>query len=166
MRLIIVKTKLKRNTVTALWHTVTFLWHTMWHIFLSLSSKVRIYFIYLLYILLRHLPEKTPPLRSVSVYVRVRVYVCTRGAFSEKCLRGGIVIRSDTLWPAQELREDMSQGMSLLWHSGALVTQKNPPGHNNQVGNISIKIFLVIVHSRSEERRVGKECRSRWSPYH
>ena len=23
-----------------------------------------------------------------------------------------------------------------------------------------------IVSSRSEERRVGKECRSRWSPYH
>src|SRR3712207_7943656 len=22
------------------------------------------------------------------------------------------------------------------------------------------------VHPRSEERRVGKECRSRWSPYH
>src|SRR3712207_9217995 len=22
------------------------------------------------------------------------------------------------------------------------------------------------VHCRSEERRVGKECRSRWSPYH
>src|SRR3712207_9543748 len=22
------------------------------------------------------------------------------------------------------------------------------------------------VHDRSEERRVGKECRSRWSPYH
>ena len=24
----------------------------------------------------------------------------------------------------------------------------------------------VIVTTRSEERRVGKECRSRWSPYH
>ena len=24
----------------------------------------------------------------------------------------------------------------------------------------------TIVSSRSEERRVGKECRSRWSPYH
>src|SRR5258708_30535864 len=24
----------------------------------------------------------------------------------------------------------------------------------------------VDVNSRSEERRVGKECRSRWSPYH
>ena len=23
-----------------------------------------------------------------------------------------------------------------------------------------------MTHSRSEERRVGKECRSRWSPYH
>ena len=23
-----------------------------------------------------------------------------------------------------------------------------------------------ILFSRSEERRVGKECRSRWSPYH
>src|SRR2546425_13271427 len=25
---------------------------------------------------------------------------------------------------------------------------------------------LVEVENRSEERRVGKECRSRWSPYH
>ena len=23
-----------------------------------------------------------------------------------------------------------------------------------------------FAHDRSEERRVGKECRSRWSPYH
>src|SRR2546430_3974773 len=25
---------------------------------------------------------------------------------------------------------------------------------------------LVLMRMRSEERRVGKECRSRWSPYH
>ena len=25
---------------------------------------------------------------------------------------------------------------------------------------------MVHARSRSEERRVGKECRSRWSPYH
>ena len=25
---------------------------------------------------------------------------------------------------------------------------------------------LLIDNDRSEERRVGKECRSRWSPYH
>src|SRR2546430_17540928 len=27
-------------------------------------------------------------------------------------------------------------------------------------------IFLAEALKRSEERRVGKECRSRWSPYH
>ena len=25
---------------------------------------------------------------------------------------------------------------------------------------------LLSIDERSEERRVGKECRSRWSPYH
>ena len=25
---------------------------------------------------------------------------------------------------------------------------------------------ILVVGGRSEERRVGKECRSRWSPYH
>ena len=25
---------------------------------------------------------------------------------------------------------------------------------------------VTVVDVRSEERRVGKECRSRWSPYH
>ena len=24
----------------------------------------------------------------------------------------------------------------------------------------------ILEYNRSEERRVGKECRSRWSPYH
>ena len=27
-------------------------------------------------------------------------------------------------------------------------------------------MVFVTIHRRSEERRVGKECRSRWSPYH
>ena len=26
--------------------------------------------------------------------------------------------------------------------------------------------FAKVVKERSEERRVGKECRSRWAPYH
>ena len=29
-----------------------------------------------------------------------------------------------------------------------------------------ISIFVLGRSARSEERRVGKECRSRWSPYH
>ena len=36
------------------------------------------------------------------------------------------------------------------------------------VVNFGINALKVIILSvaRSEERRVGKECRSRWSPYH
>ena len=45
---------------------------------------------------------------------------------------------------------------------------------NNKEITFEQKIRLVIMLSlptilaqvRSEERRVGKECRSRWSPYH
>ena len=33
------------------------------------------------------------------------------------------------------------------------------------IGKFS-KIKLKKISKRSEERRVGKECRSRWSPYH
>ena len=30
----------------------------------------------------------------------------------------------------------------------------------------AIPVCVEVDISRSEERRVGKECRSRWSPYH
>ena len=34
-------------------------------------------------------------------------------------------------------------------------------------GRIVMTILMALtVPARSEERRVGKECRSRWSPYH
>ena len=32
--------------------------------------------------------------------------------------------------------------------------------------NLNVEKALVVLNDRSEERRVGKECRSRWSPYH
>ena len=32
--------------------------------------------------------------------------------------------------------------------------------------NIENAITSLGMEARSEERRVGKECRSRWSPYH
>src|SRR5256885_7259292 len=42
----------------------------------------------------------------------------------------------------------------LLWNTQRTdCTQENDGGKNENAG-------------RSEERRVGKECRSRWSPYH
>ena len=34
------------------------------------------------------------------------------------------------------------------------------------VKTIGTDVIMVDAEVRSEERRVGKECRSRWSPYH
>ena len=43
-------------------------------------------------------------------------------------------------------------------------------GEGSLLGNVGYQTnyerFGLGVQGRSEERRVGKECRSRWSPYH
>src|SRR3712207_5360601 len=40
-----------------------------------------------------------------------------------------------------------------------------PPGFNPAYG-LELGSSIFYADARSEERRVGKECRSRWSPYH
>ena len=43
----------------------------------------------------------------------------------------------------------------------------NPIPHIDPIGTIAVPGALLLMSAlRSEERRVGKECRSRWSPYH
>ena len=37
---------------------------------------------------------------------------------------------------------------------------------NTGINQNDLSLLLKVDKSRSEERRVGKECRSRWSPYH
>ena len=34
------------------------------------------------------------------------------------------------------------------------------------LGSVVGGVVNCVINYRSEERRVGKECRSRWSPYH
>ena len=41
------------------------------------------------------------------------------------------------------------------------------PNDTEQIENaICRALEMPLEEQRSEERRVGKECRSRWSPYH
>src|SRR3712207_9078795 len=44
------------------------------------------------------------------------------------------------------------------------------PGHASdlvaRLTGSGTRRIVLLGHFRSEERRVGKECRSRWSPYH
>src|SRR5258707_5551616 len=38
--------------------------------------------------------------------------------------------------------------------------------NGNKADNGRENLLILTKEERSEERRVGKECRSRWSPYH
>src|SRR2546430_15256896 len=55
--------------------------------------------------------------------------------------------------------------MALADTTGGAATLINLPASANGTTTIESKTNFVGA-ARSEERRVGKECRSRWSPYH
>src|SRR5947209_19483353 len=54
----------------------------------------------------------------------------------------------------------------VLWVSNALRAATSALIVFALLWNPRILVPLFILTFRSEERRVGKECRSRWSPYH
>ena len=49
---------------------------------------------------------------------------------------------------------------------GLLESYVNKTPFLELVGKYSSAVQAIKELPRSEERRVGKECRSRWSPYH
>src|SRR3712207_9311661 len=62
-----------------------------------------------------------------------------------------------------------------VFHEGRVVGWASMFGHMSDVGGKTPSSMPTdartiyeegVVIPRSEERRVGKECRSRWSPYH
>ena len=50
----------------------------------------------------------------------------------------------------------------LNWKISNFLTNKNFDFNRQEI----LKVLPDKLIDRSEERRVGKECRSRWSPYH
>ena len=46
------------------------------------------------------------------------------------------------------------------------LTEKGQTPHTLVIACSDSRVDPSIILNRSEERRVGKECRSRWSPYH
>src|SRR2546430_8571944 len=61
-----------------------------------------------------------------------------------------------------------------IWHLGKSRKVATLDMPNSKIGKVEVPIrpFFGTIGTapggkeRSEERRVGKECRSRWSPYH
>ena len=55
----------------------------------------------------------------------------------------------------------------IIFLVGMILIKKDNNVKNIILENVYDKNFeFTKIKDRSEERRVGKECRSRWSPYH
>ena len=63
-------------------------------------------------------------------------------------------------------RLNVPQLVQLLENQGILAERKSIYSDIDTLRSLGYDIQLQRGRGRSEERRVGKECRSRWSPYH
>src|SRR3989449_10751387 len=58
------------------------------------------------------------------------------------------------------VKSQLAAGVRLPQGGRAFISVRDADKH------AAVQVALDLVELRSEERRVGKECRSRWSPYH
>ena len=72
--------------------------------------------------------------------------------------------------PKREAPEEVPQRLArVMLENTPKPPPPPPPVPKEEKPKIEPKVALVKpppIDERSEERRVGKECRSRWSPYH
>src|SRR3712207_9057506 len=81
---------------------------------------------------------------------------------------------------ARKTCESLSRAATTLASTSSCCAERSKTGPNLEVTVLHVRIapqrhlkdhgleprLVHLVYVRSEERRVGKECRSRWSPYH
>ena len=88
------------------------------------------------------------------------------------CDNASPMMGRDIAGPTATVKSVASMGQA-AFHDGALFNLRFDP--NGVKGEKGLNIIEGVIRtyfehekerSRSEERRVGKECRSRWSPYH
>src|SRR5256885_11263817 len=95
-------------------------------------------------------------------------------ALSALALRHALQAMIDSHLDCQSRSARMRLSLDLLAQRPALVTHdlsgwKSYPVRLDATlaqGVFQLRLQVGVGYSRSEERRVGKECRSRWSPYH
>src|SRR6266849_2430642 len=62
------------------------------------------------------------------------------------------------------IRDPLVTGVQRVLFRSYFARRRNGSGQRN--GLCRYESRVAVIHERSEERRVGKMCRSWWSPYH
>ena len=90
-----------------------------------------------------------------------------------KCLRVLSMLKMDPLWNVT-VDEELDEHDCIIAERKRHLTPTAPPLPESGMAlliekmesSIEVHVTTTTPATRSEERRVGKECRSRWSPYH
>ena len=84
--------------------------------------------------------------------------------------RGRDLSRNDTTWLAEPLNELVAAPATTARDFAAKIVAHahllGISGNGDAMSSVEASAIRDARQMRSEERRVGKECRSRWSPYH
>src|SRR5256886_3550853 len=121
------------------------------------------------------LPTLAPMIKKVSPAV---VNIATRGTIRERGPQNPLLddpffrrffdVPPDT-GPRERPFQSAGSGVIVDAKSGYIVTNAHVVENANEI-TVTLQdgrdVKADVVGSRSEERRVGKECRSRWLPYH
>ena len=91
-------------------------------------------------------------------------------------MAAGVSVTSSSNKPGDDNASILVRGQGTLNNSSPLVIIDGVESNINTVAPQDVESMTVLKdaesasiygsRARSEERRVGKECRSRWSPYH
>ena len=70
--------------------------------------------------------------------------------------------------PTEQIESPASTEPAMMEPSPTVIPTLEPQANENTFSpeEYTLQEYDVPAGTRSEERRVGKECRSRWSPYH
>src|SRR5689334_9394802 len=107
-------------------------------------------------------PAGSPTLQETSMSKRFALLAAAFGA---------LAFTSAIVAPVQaqdKMREKtvMVGGAPMYPSKDIIDNAVNSKDHTTLVAAVKAAGLVETLKGRSEERRVGKECRSRWSPYH
>ena len=117
-------------------------------------------------------------LKDVAAYQASGWWNCLIGRYANR-LKNGITIEGRHYPLAQDAHGvTLHGGRGQSWgarvwdvvnasDSALTLRLVSPDGDQGFPGTMTVEVTYTLTgDARSEERRVGKECRSRWSPYH